>query len=111
MQGQILFEVNNVYAATILKPNGDIVSRKKSVIADNTITFVIDKEFTDQVDEIGIYKIQFHLYDDNDNRITIPPIEFEVKELLGVINEEDIVHDYGITDDTLTKYWSISLLT
>ena len=105
----ILFELNNVYAAaTIIKPNGDIVSRKKSVVADNTITFVIDKEFTDQVDEIGIYKIQFHLYDDNDNRITIPPIEFEVKELLGVINEEDVVHDYGITDDTLTDYCRIA---
>lgn len=105
----ILFEVNNVYAAaTILKPNGDIVSRRKSVVVDNTITFVIDEEFTDQVDEVGIYKIQFHLYDDNDNRITIPPIEFEVKELLGVINEEDIIHDYGIADNTLTDYCRVA---
>ena len=94
-----LFEVNTMYAgATILKPNGDIIGRRKTIVKDNTITFTIDKEFTDEVDETGVYKIQFHLYDDDDNRITIPPIQFEVKELLGFINEEDIDHQYGIVD-------------
>ena len=42
----------------------------------------------DELDEIGIYNIQFHFYDNEDNRITIPPVQFEVKELLGVIKEE-----------------------
>ena len=94
-----LFESNDIYAAaTILKPNGEIISRKKSVVIDNIITFTIDEEFTDQVDEIGIYKIQFHLYDDEDNRITIPPIQFEVKELLGIINEGDVEYKDGIVD-------------
>ena len=94
-----LFEVKNIYAgATILKPNGDVIGRRKTIVKDNTITFTIDKDFTDEVDEIGIYKIQFHLFDDEDNRMTIPPIQFEVKELLGLVNEEDIDHQYGIVD-------------
>lgn len=84
-----LFEVSTLFAgATILKPNGEIIGREKVEIVDNIISFTIDEEFTDQVDEIGIYKIQFHLYDLEDNRISIPPIQFEVKELLANIDED-----------------------
>ena len=105
----ILFEVNNVFAAaTILKPNGDVISRRKTIVANNTITFTIDEEFTDQVDEIGIYKIQFHLYDDYDSRITLPPIQFEVKELLGFVDEEDMNHQYGVADVTLSDYCMVA---
>ena len=78
-----LFEVDKLFAsATILKPNGNIMSREKVEIIDNIISFIIDEEFTDEVDEVGIYKIQFHLHDSEDNRISIPPVSFEVKELL-----------------------------
>lgn len=104
-----LFDVDNIYsAATILKPNGDIISRKKSVVVDNTIIFTIDKEFTDEVDEIGTYKVQFHLFDDDDNRITIPPIEFEVKELLGIIDEEDINYQEGIVDSSYSNFCTVA---
>lgn len=83
-----LFEATTLFAgATILKPNGEVISREKVKIVDNIISFTIDREFTDQVDEVGIYKVQFHLYDFEDNRISIPPIEFEVKELLADIDE------------------------
>lgn len=103
-----LFGASDIYAgATILKPNGDIISRKKSIVVDNTITFTIDKEFTDEVDEIGVYKIQFHLYDNEDNRVTIPPIQFEVKELLGLINEDDIEHDDGVVDKAFADYCNV----
>ena len=71
--------------AIILKPNGDVVGQKDIVIADNVIKFTITHELTDELDEIGMYQIQFHLYDGEDNRITIPPVEFEVKGLIGVI--------------------------
>ena len=71
--------------AIILKPNGDVVGQKDIVIEDNVIKFTITHELTDELDEIGMYQIQFHLYDGEDNRITIPPVEFEVKGLIGVI--------------------------
>ena len=89
-------------AATILKPNGELMGMKKSAVIDDTICFMIDKDFTDNVDEIGVYKVQFHLYDTEDNRITIPPVEFEVKELLGLINEDDLGFKHGIVDSTLS---------
>ena len=71
--------------AIILKPNGDVISRKNLSMIDNVVKFVIDRELTDDLDEIGIYSIQFHLYDEDDNRITIPPVTFEVNPLIGTV--------------------------
>ena len=105
----LLFDVRDVYvAATILKPNGDLISRKKSAVVDNTITFTIDKSFTDEVDEIGTYKVQFHLYDDEDNRVTIPPISFEVKELLGVVDESTMNHGAGMVDESSSDFCNVA---
>ena len=75
--------------ATILKPSGDVIGRDKIELENDTIRFKIDEDLTDDIDEIGIYKIQFHLYDDEDNRITIPPVEFEVKELIGIVGQSN----------------------
>lgn len=88
-----------------MKPNGELIGRGKTIIEDNIIIFRIDKDFTDNVDEIGIYKIQFHIYDTLDNRITIPPISFEVKELLGIIDEFD--SKYGIVDNSYTDICNV----
>ena len=82
--------------ATILKPNGDVIGRDKIELENDTIRFKIDEDLTDDIDEIGIYKIQFHLYDDEDNRITIPPVEFEVKELIGIVGQSN--NKNGIVD-------------
>ena len=71
--------------AIILKPNGDIVFQNNITVSDELIKFTIDHELTNDLDEVGVYHIQFHLYDGEDNRITIPPVEFEVKGLLAII--------------------------
>ena len=71
--------------AIILKPNGDIISQSDIVISDDVIKFTINHELTNDLDGVGIYKVQFHIYDGDDNRITIPPVQFEVKGLLGII--------------------------
>lgn len=71
--------------AIILKPNGNIISQGNIVISNDVIKFTINHELTNDLDEVGIYKIQFHIYDSEDNRITIPPVSFEVKGLLGII--------------------------
>ena len=93
-----MFKANRVFAGTtILKPNGILLYRDKVEVIDNIISFIIDHDLTDEFDEIGIYKLQFHLYDEEDSRITIPPIEFEVKELLKGTNNEGIV-DTSKTD-------------
>jgi len=73
--------------AIIVKPNGDVVMGKNVFVSNDILKFTIDHELTDDLDEIGMYQIQFHLYDDQNNRITIPPVEFEVKQLIGNIPE------------------------
>ena len=72
--------------AIIVKPNGQTIGREDIVITNDVIKFTIDYDLTNDLDEVGIYKIQFHLYDGDDNRITIPTVEFEVKSLLGIIH-------------------------
>lgn len=78
---------NGAYAsATVLRPNGEIFERDPfPVTSEGYLKFTITKDFTDELSDIGEYKIQFHLYDgdgDDANRITIPPFTFEVKKLL-----------------------------
>ena len=86
--------------ATILKPNGEVISREKTEIVNNIISFIIDEGLTDEINEVGIYKVQFHLYDLEDNRISIPPIQFEVKKLLANIDEDDMSKELGRADFT-----------
>ena len=71
--------------ARMLKPSGDVVVVDNlAVSGTNKIKFTIDSSMTDEIAEIGKHKLQISLYDDSTktNRITIPPIEFEVKEQL-----------------------------
>ena len=68
----------------ILKPDGEVISREKVPIDNDRIKFTIDKSLTDELNEIGFYKLQFHIFDQLDNRITIPPVQFEVKALIGL---------------------------
>ena len=69
----------------ILKPNGEKVITDKQEIdkVNNQVIFTINKEFADAVDEIGVCKLQIQLwseYGDNQGRVTIPYVEFEVLE-------------------------------
>lgn len=74
--------------ATILKPNQEVIKRDDVEMVDDTIIFCIDKSLADDIDDIGIHRVQFHLYDNEGNRLTTPPISFEVKELIGEIGED-----------------------
>ena len=74
-----------VVDAKMLKPSGDIITVDNLAVSGiNKIKFTIDSTMTDEITEIGKHKLQISLYDDSTktNRITIPPIEFEVKEQL-----------------------------
>ena len=102
-----------------LKPNGKDAIRFDSVtVRENTVDFVLTETLTDDLDEVGIYKLQIVIYSDNNGgRLAIPPFEFEVKDLLTrtegtrqVAYSDDNVatidnFDYGVasTSETLTS--------
>ncbi len=80
----LIISSSTTYSTVRLKsPNGELIlSEDRYQIYDDKIKFVITQELTDELDEVGMYTMQIHLWDDMENRITIPPITFEVKALI-----------------------------
>lgn len=68
--------------ATVLKPNNTSFEIDSLSIDGENIIFTITHEMTDELQEIGNYKIQLHLYDELDNRISIPYIDFYINPLI-----------------------------
>lgn len=89
--GNILNESTAKYATLrVLKPNGTKFISEKFEIIDNQIVFEITPDFSNEVEEIGVYKLQISLYDTKQGKITIPPIEFSVLEPI-FDDEEDVI--------------------
>lgn len=84
-------------SARVLKPNRkeyfDIDTLR---VEDKTIIFTITQAMTDEFDEIGRYSVQIHLFDLEGNRITIPPIDFYVNEL--VARDSIPIDSYAMAD-------------
>lgn len=83
------FNKDNLSGVTVdgrlAKPSGEVITvNNMSISGTNKIKFTIDKTMTDELVEIGTHKLQISLYDDGTktNRVTMPPITFEVKEQL-----------------------------
>ena len=86
----------------VLKPNGEKIRTDKKAIEDNKIVFTINQEFADEAVEIGKYKLQIQLWSinaDNQGRVTIPPIEFEVLEPIFEDNDESVATVSCLRDD------------
>jgi hypothetical protein len=66
---------------TIVNPLGEELTQQNGEVKDNTIRFIITKDLTDELTEIGVYKIQFHICCKH-SEATIPEIEFSVLERL-----------------------------
>ena len=81
----------------IYKPDGSkCVFTEKSPIVDDKLQVTFSYENIDQFTEVGIHKLQIHLYDDNDahnegndkNRFTLPPIDINVLLPVGDDNNQ-----------------------
>lgn len=86
----------------VLKPNGEKIRTDKKAIEDNKIVFTINQEFADEATEIGKYKLQIQLWSidaNNQGRVTIPPIEFEVLEPIFEDNDASIATISCLRDD------------
>ena len=81
---------------------GEKIKTNKKEIEDNQIIFTINQEFADEAVEIGKYKLQIQLWSinaDNQGRVTIPPIEFEVLEPIFEDNDESVATVSCLRDD------------
>ena len=76
------------------------------VINGDRIKFSFSKNVINDMQIIGQYELQFHLFDKENNRITIPSYYFYVKEPLHNTSEEqeyDSRVDYAIVDYSRVK--------
>ena len=79
-------EVDNFYIPRIkemhriLKPNGTTFSSEKLAIIDNKVVLTIKQDFIDEITEVGTHLVQIQLWDTDNGRVTLPPINFEVLE-------------------------------
>ena len=79
--GNILVESTAKYATVnVLKPNGAKFSSEQLAIIDNKVVLTIDQQFIDEITEVGTHLVQIQLWDTNNGRVTLPPINFEVLE-------------------------------
>ena len=86
----------------VLKPNGEKIRTDKKAIEDNKIIFTINQEFADEATEIGKYKLQIQLWSidaNNQGRVTIPPIEFEVLEPIFEDDDRNVATVSCLRDD------------
>lgn len=80
----------------------EIKIANRPVVEDSKIKFTITKELTDEMSEIGEYKIQFRIGNaDNDNDtsiFTIPPFKFKVKQRITA-NEHTKEYKYLVNEN------------
>lgn len=69
--------------ATVLKPDNTTFEVNTLTVDKENIIFTITHDMTDELQEVGTYKIQIHLYDELDNRVSVPYIQFKVNPLVG----------------------------
>ena len=76
------------YTITVRKPykegeTPEYIETPLSPVIDRKIKFTVDKSMTDDLDELGEYALQIHLFNDDMDRMSIPPFTFLVKPLLN----------------------------
>lgn len=93
--------------AIVLKPDGQRVFEcPRQAVEDDYVIINITLDWTDELLEIGQYKLQIQLYGSDyiNERVTLPPIEFTVAKPIGFVAEDGV--DYaavtggGITDSS-----------
>ena len=103
-EGNIVNIINPSYSTIrIIKPSGEQMIITKCPIENGLVHFYIDTEFMNDINEIGIYQLQITLYgkdifsEEEESRITIPPITFEVLE--PIFDDSDVDYSEGTVSE------------
>lgn len=103
----VLQNLNNASVSIIIKkPNGNVLRTRKGKVVNGKLKFTITKDLTDELGEIGLYQLQLQFYDSADNRITIPPIQFEVRKLIADIDDDPKAYpqvSFGLVGECLVS--------
>lgn len=85
----------------VVKPDGSYFEIPMCRIEDDIVKVVIGKEWIDEDIEVGEYKLQIQLYGEDaiNQRISIPPVSFNVENLICDIEDTS---GYAIVGNALT---------
>ena len=90
--------------AIVLKPDGRrIFECPRQAVEDDCVIIHITLDWTDELLEIGQYKLQLQLYGSDyiNERVTLPPVEFTVAKPIGYVQEEGL-NLIAYADSTMT---------
>ena len=74
----------------ILAPYGGNVFSEIVKCEDGTVTFTLNKEMMDQLEEVGLYSFQIRLFDYyRESRVSIQPVEFGIEVREPVASEDN----------------------
>lgn len=80
----------------ILAPYGGNIFSEMVKCEDGTVTFTLNKEMIDQLEEVGLYSFQIRLFDYyRESRVSIPPVEFGIEVREPVASED---HDNEVNN-------------
>ena len=105
MEEDIVADTSIISArAIVLKPDGRrIFECPRQAVEDDCVIIHITLDWTDELLEIGQYKLQLQLYGSDyiNERVTLPPVEFTVAKPIGYVQEEglDLI---AYADSTMT---------
>lgn len=87
---------------TIINPLGYELRQINGEVVDDTVKFMIEDSYTDELEELGIYRLQIHVKCEH-SEFSIPPVQFEVLERLKGMplyaQVDEGVVDYSTTSD------------
>lgn len=85
-------------------PGSDSTSRlvltEKAEVIDDKLHVIFSSKNIDDFSEAGVHKLQIHLYDDEDNRFTIPPVDLHILMPIGCDNNAagEAITGYSLLD-------------
>jgi hypothetical protein len=83
--------------AILLAPNGRKIGLDRQPFEDDCVIVNISHDMTDELAEVGKYKLQIQLYgiDHIAERVTLPPVEFIVASPICIIQEDGVNSPIG----------------
>lgn len=81
--------------AIVLKPDGKKVFEcPRQAVEDDYVVIHVTLDWTDELLEIGKYKLQVQLYGSDyiNERVTLPPFEFTVSKPIGYVQEDGVTY-------------------
>ena len=98
----VVVPLAGVSAKMLIKvPNETLISvETTTVVVDNGIVFRFSFPY---VNYLGTVKMQIVLTDTQGNIIHIPPIDVEISDPIGLLDDEDVAHSQQINANRFTK--------